>query len=154
MKKERLAKALVCVCARVLVWTCCVQCIVCMPHWEYASTNLSTLYALLCARTRVYKLLVYLYLVYVSLTTNFMVCVRVRVRVHLIQARDRWNRWKSTQNFNRVGAEWEEKYNTWDKWLPSDDEEDELPPAPPPDTPEFKIMEKGKNSQIPAIHLD
>ena len=57
-------------------------------------------------------------------------------------ARDRWNRWKSTQNFNRVGAEWEEKYNTWDRWMPSDDEEDELPPAPPPDTPEFKMMEK------------
>ena len=37
-------------------------------------------------------------------------------------ARDRWNRWKSTQSFNRVGAEWEEKYDQWDKWLPSDDE--------------------------------
>ncbi len=57
-------------------------------------------------------------------------------------ARDRWNRWKSTQNFNRVGAEWEQQYNSWDKWMPSDDEEDELPPAPPPDTPEFKMMEK------------
>ena len=57
-------------------------------------------------------------------------------------ARDRWNRWKSTQSFKRVGAEWEEKYNEWDKWLPSDEEEDELPPAPPPDTPEFKMMEK------------
>ena len=129
-----------------------------MPHWECASTNLSTLYVLVCARTRVYKLFVHPYLVYVSLMTNFVVCVCVcvcvYVCVYLIQASDRWNRWKSTQNFNRVGAEWEEKYNTWDKWLPSDDEEDELPPAPPPDTPEFKIMEKGRNSRTPAIHLD
>ena len=63
-------------------------------------------------------------------------------RLAKAMARDRWNRWKSTQQFNRVGAEWEEKYDAWDKWLPSDDEEDELPPAPPPDDPQFKIMEK------------
>ena len=63
-------------------------------------------------------------------------------RLRKALARDRWNRWKSTQRFNRAGAEWEEKYDQWDKWLPSDDEEDELPPAPPPDTAEFKMMEK------------
>jgi len=63
-------------------------------------------------------------------------------RLAKAMARDRWNRWKSTQQFNRVGAEWEEKYDAWDKWLPSDDEEDELPPAPPPDDPQFKMMEK------------
>mmetsp|Transcript_34092 Transcript_34092/g.76753 ORF Transcript_34092/g.76753 Transcript_34092/m.76753 type:complete len:1260 (-) Transcript_34092:158-3937(-) len=63
-------------------------------------------------------------------------------RVKKALARDRWNKWKSTQKYNRAGVEWEECYERWDKWLPSDDDEDELPPAPPPDTPEFRAMEK------------
>jgi len=29
----------------------------------------------------------------------------------------------------------------WDTWMPSDESEEELPPAPPPDTAEFRAME-------------
>jgi len=56
-------------------------------------------------------------------------------------ARDRWRRWKSEQKYKRVGAA-ETDYRRWDTWCPSDDSGDELPPAPPPDSAEFRAMEE------------
>ena len=61
-------------------------------------------------------------------------------RLRKAQAKDRWKNWKATQQYNRAGAG-ETDYLRWSTWMPSDDEEDELPPAPPPDTPEFRAME-------------
>eukprot|EP00285_Hemiselmis_virescens_P012925 CAMPEP_0173406638 /NCGR_PEP_ID=MMETSP1356-20130122/65088_1 /TAXON_ID=77927 ORGANISM="Hemiselmis virescens, Strain PCC157" /NCGR_SAMPLE_ID=MMETSP1356 /ASSEMBLY_ACC=CAM_ASM_000847 /LENGTH=360 /DNA_ID=CAMNT_0014367663 /DNA_START=135 /DNA_END=1214 /DNA_ORIENTATION=+ len=67
-------------------------------------------------------------------------------RLEKAMAKDRWQRWKSTQSYKRAGA-WDDDYMRWDKWVGSDDEEDELPAVPPPETAEFAAMEQDINQR-------
>ena len=64
-------------------------------------------------------------------------------RANRAAGRERWKLWQETRSFKRAGAaEWQENYQRWDVFENSSDEEDQLPDAPPPDTPEFRAMEK------------
>ena len=67
-------------------------------------------------------------------------------RLEKAMAKDRWKRWQSTQKYKRAGA-WDQDYQRWDKYIDSDEEEDELPPVPPPETAEFKAMEADINER-------